>query len=76
MKVRVLGGSHLGIAGGYGTRIFDIDHPDEIEKIIREEEGLQEATKSSYENKSGLLINTLVDEKGLTLFEWYISEEL
>jgi hypothetical protein len=76
MKLRVLGGTHLGIRGGYGTRIFDVDHPDEIEKIIREEEGLQDATKSSYESTTGFLINTLIDEKGLTLFEWYVIEEL
>ena len=76
MKVRVLGGTHLGIAGGYGSRVFDVESLDEIEQTIREEENLQAAEKSSYEASNGLEIHTLVDENGLTLFEWYIKELL
>jgi len=72
LKIKVEGGTHLGMVGGYGVRTFNVKDESEIEQIIREEEDLQDAIKSSYKTPNGDLIHTLVDENELTLFEWNI----
>jgi len=73
MKIKVYGGTHIGIAGCYGVRNFNVKNIKEIEQIIRKENNLENATKSSYEASDGTKIHCLTDEKGLTLFEYYIA---
>ncbi|MFW9871548.1 MAG: hypothetical protein ACFFG0_00400 [Candidatus Thorarchaeota archaeon] len=72
MKVKVEGGTHLGIVGCYGVRTFNVKSVDEIEKIIRKEEELEDSEKSSYKTKNGTKIHTLVNKNNLVLFEWRI----
>lgn len=71
MKVTVVGGTHIGIKGLYGERVFNVDCVADVETIIREENNLQDAILSSY-IKNNILFHTLENEGGLTLFEWRI----
>lgn len=73
-KVLVVGGTHLGIRGLYREKIFEIGSQDELEGIIREEFNLEGALKGSYITSSDRVVHTLVNEKGETLFEYYVKE--
>ena len=77
MKFKVHGGTHLGIVGCYGERIFDVEMIEEIEEIIRKEEGLQKALYTTYISNNFEVVHCLVDPKnGATLFEYTIISRM
>jgi hypothetical protein len=74
VKMTIHGGTHLGIVGLYGEKVFELDSPHDLEQAIREDRNLPLANKSCYTSSDGHPIHTLTDEEGKTIFEYRIVE--
>ena len=74
VKITIHGGTHLGIVGCYGEKVFELDSVHGLEQAIREDRNLPLATKSLYIAKNGHPVHTLTDKEGKTIFEYRLVE--
>jgi hypothetical protein len=77
MKIRVTGGTHIGIASCYGEKDFEVDMEIQLSEVIRKNQGIPPEAKLESYIHNGKRIWCFIDPKDgkSVLFEFYYTLE-